>query len=264
MSKYYEINTNKHGLQAVTLQMDALSKIADYYNKKYHINIKLGSGDGDASYSLNMIFSEMKSNDVIGLVYADFEGGKATLNHVTPFILTKDEEGKESLIIFDGYHSYYEVNCTKKYIKNYRGLQADNSSCGMFSLHVLKHSLQDEKFIETLRGGEEEIYLSKMLLVQHSKDFEIMLSDKVRKVYVDETLQEKAFPNLKAFYKCHDALRKVLNEEEFAQYQAELNTRTKEVIAKIDEARQKHKAGSGPLELRRAVGMSSKKTNELQ
>ena len=43
------------------------------------------------------------------------------------------------------------------------------------------------------------------------------------------------------------------------QYQAELNTRTKEVIVKIDEARQKHKAGSGPLELRRAVGMSSKR-----
>lgn len=245
MSKpFYEIIQNKLGLQEVALQHEALMKMAEIYQKKYSINIKIGAGcDGDAGWSLDMHFSKMQAGEVLGLLYCGYESGKKVIHHSSPFILMKNELGENFLVVFSGYHAYHEVDCKVIKVEGYLGSQADVSSCAMFSIHALKHALLDLQFMDLVKKGEEKISLPKMLLTQHSKYFDERLGQKEREIYVFEFEGKQV--NLKAFYKCHKALSEVLEGDELAKYKAGINGKTKEVIAEIDARRAKYKEARG-------------------
>ncbi len=257
MSEFYEISLNRLGLQEVALQHKALVRLAKIYQEKYSINIKIGAGEaGDASGSLDVNFSQMQNGEVRGLLYCGYEDGKKEIGHSSPFILMKNELGENILVVFSGYHAYSKIKSKFVMVEGYVNNQADASSCAMFSIHALKHALLDLQFMDLVKKGEKEVSLPKMLLTQHSKNFDEMLGQKEREIYVFEFEDKQV--NLKAFYKCHKVLAEVLEGEELAKYQASIGGRTKEVIAKIDERRTKYREanaaqGEGGLQLSGAV-----------
>lgn len=253
INENYELwHDDKLDLDCIILREAALTKLAKIYKEKYGIDIAVvinddkRKEDSDISLNIKSQLDALQPGEKKGLLYiTQLMGGSSKyrfLGHVRPFILAKDQDGKVMVVNFEG-----EVVADETYVVrsvvNYDEMQSDSTSCGIFAINSIKNALMSEDFMHQVFDDElDEIMLSKRFLAQHSEDFATALPEDKKKSYVRKKEDGDEYANYKAFYKCHEALRKMLSPEEFSEYESKLNEKTKALIADIDEARKLRKS----------------------
>lgn len=245
-------------LDYVTLRDGGLKKIAALYLEKYGIKIETVSKkaevgvDRDIHANVVRIANKMKNGEVVGLNYiVPKSDNPKFVDHVSPFIIYKDAEGKVTLLNFkeslldEGKISFDIKEYKIKVCKDHILMQMDSKSCGAFAVFTVKHYLRNLSEVDEIaRSDGEDFELSRMVLVQDSMYFKEFLNGEKRHLYTrdkgDMARGESAkseVVNHKAFYKGHDFLRRILSEKEYTEYEELLGNITKKLILDIDQKR---------------------------
>ena len=184
------------------------------------------------------------------------------VDHASPFILTKSDDGKKILFCFEQtagkgkvanmqamelFHHYQmhdKKNTVLKQSSNFPQLLSDRCSCTVLAINTLKNCLTNDDFIAQIKGSAEEIAIQKVKLGQ-GREFAEQLDEKVVEMYfhnvsLDPDKEKKQ--NLALFYKGHDIACKIFGREE---HLALLDPETKSVITMIEDQKKLVKAKRG-------------------
>jgi hypothetical protein len=297
--KGYELILYKDRLQPVRLNASGLEKIAAYYNNKYGTDIvvekidfplckyvafqgreEFGTERPEIIKRILAIVSNLEPSKAKGCVLV-FHNRDGFLMHSSPLFISKDADGKATVVSFEE-HQYglrrslegkdISVIGVRETFGAYGGNQRDGNSCSVFAINTLKHCF-DAEFIRsigeakakwlTFSGSGEAIYeklpkidkLPKTSLDHIKKGMKGISSEK-QEVYFREEEPTvilcfnlgKEMRNDTAFYKSHDFAQRFLNPE----HKTLLNERTLERLREIDKARGKF-TFSNPQEIELAA-----------
>jgi hypothetical protein len=173
-------------LDMVVLRGDGLRKVAGLYQEKYGIKMVISEETCDAMevYNDRAMEAEVEKNlaslkpgESTGMIHVkylkDEVNGFRVVFHRLPLLLAKDRNGRPMVVNFEGSveareKKDYRPSYEEKFTPAYKELQRDITSCGIFSLHILKHSLRDESFMAQVFEGESNIDVKRMVLAQGS------------------------------------------------------------------------------------------------
>jgi hypothetical protein len=232
-------------LDCAVLKPKSLRVIAGHHEKRLGIKIEIFETNVDDDVTEDEIYKRlesMNSGEFMGLICVKFSSdeinGFRVIQHISPLIIAKDQEGIGFVVEFEGDDALERKSLLyiKKFVPEYKTMQKDVTSCGLFSVEVLKDSMSSDDFMARVFSANSTILELRTMSLAQGRENKKYLDEETIIIYVDQRDDR----NYKANYLSHRLLLDiVLSGDEITSYHESLHRLTKAMISEIDVCRGK-------------------------